>query len=277
MDNDKKLKELNKKLKLKIKEIKRLNKPHTNQEKRIGNSKDCIIDLENIYKLFTNGHYVNKALDNINLSIKKGSFVVILGHSGSGKTTLMNIMSGLTRATSGKAIINGQNLTSYKNNELRIFRENNVAFVFQQYGLLQTLNLYENVKAGGLLSNKKISKEEIMNILKDIDIDKQYKSYPKELSGGQQQRASIARALIKKPKILFCDEPTGSLDSDMTFKILEIFKKINKNEKTTIIIVTHDLRIGKIADHLIQIEDGKIISSDYQKPIENLNEIFNNL
>ncbi|MGL5630266.1 MAG: ABC transporter ATP-binding protein [Mycoplasmoidaceae bacterium] len=277
MDNKKKLKELNKKLKLKIKEIKRLNKPHTNQPKWIENSKDCIIDLKNIYKLFTNGHYVNKALDNINLSIKKGSFVVVLGHSGSGKTTLMNIMSGLTRATAGKAIINGQNLTSYKNNELRIFREKNVAFVFQQYGLLQTLNLYENVKAGGLLSNKKISKEEIMNILKDIDIDKQYKSYPKELSGGQQQRASIARALIKKPKILFCDEPTGSLDSDMTFKILEIFKKINKNENTTIIIVTHDLRIGKIADHLIQIEDGKIISSDYQKPIENFNEIFNNL
>ena len=225
-------------------------------------------------KFYTNGFIIKAGLRDINLSIKKGSFVAIIGKSGSGKTTLMNIMSGLTRASNGIVSINEKNLITYKDSELGKFRKKNISFIFQQYGLVQTLNVFENVKTGALLSSSKISKDEILKMLDKVGIKNQYKSFPKQLSGGQQQRTSIARALIKKPQILFCDEPTGSLDSESAFNILKLFKTINYEEKTTIIIITHDSRIGKLADHLIEVEDGKITKDVRQTPLKEFKDLF---
>lgn len=258
----------------KIKRVKFLNKPHLDEPKIINNRDGKIIDLKNVQKLYTNGFVIKQALKDINISIKNGSFTVIFGKSGSGKTTLMNILSGLMRASNGFVVVDKSNLTTFKNSELVNFRRKNISFIFQQYGLVQTLNIFENVKSSALLNNSSISKEEILDTLSLVDIRPQYKSFPKQLSGGQQQRASIARALIKKPKILFCDEPTGSLDSNSTYKILKLFRKINLEQKTTIIIITHDSRVGMLADHLIEMEDGKIISDKIQNPIENFKDLF---
>lgn len=270
----KKIKDLRKKNASNIKKVIDLNKPHLKESRVFNEKKEFFINLLKVNKFYTNGFVIKLALKNINLSIKKGSFVVIVGKSGSGKTTLMNIMSGLTRASNGIVSIGGENLITYKNSELGKFRKKNISFVFQQYGLVQTLTVYENIKSGALLANSSISKEKILKMLDVIGIKNQSKSFPKQLSGGQQQKTSIARALIKNPQILFCDEPTGALDSTSSFNILQLFKQINQKNKTTIIIITHDSRIGKLADHLIEIEDGKIIKNNQQIPLNDFKNLF---
>lgn len=251
-----------------IKEIQKLNKPHKGP-KEVPNSKGYIVELVNVSKKFTNGYIVNDVLKDVTLSIKEGQFVVFLGKSGSGKTTLMNILSGLNRATIGTTVVNGFNLINLSNSELTNFRRNYVGYIFQEYGLLSTLNVYENVLTGFNLNKENTDKSIIDEILKDINLFDHKKKYPAELSGGQQQRVAIARALAKNPRIIFGDEPTGAVDTKMSQTILTVLKKVNKEKKTTVIIITHDSKIAKIADVVYTISDGLITNVvENKNPLE---------
>lgn len=256
-----------KELKKKIKEIEKLNKHHEGPID-VQNKPGYIFELKNVIKKFTNTFFINDVIKDVSLEIKKGEFVVILGKSGSGKTTLMNIMSGLTRATSGSVIVDNNQLINMSNDELTNFRRKKIGYIFQEYGLLSTLNVYENVLTGFNLNKENRNKKEVDEILKMVGLYEHKKKYPSELSGGQQQRVSIARALAKNPTIIFGDEPTGAVDSLMSKKILQILKHVNKQQKTTIVLITHDEQIAKIANTVFIIENGKI-----KEIIENKNPL----
>lgn len=253
--------------KAQVKEIIKSNKPHKGP-KDLANNNGYVIELENVEKTFTNGYIVNYVLKNINISIKQGEFVVVLGRSGSGKTTLMNILSGLTRASSGKTIVANKNLINLSNSELTIFRRKNIGYIFQDYGLLDTLTVYENVLTGFNLNKENNDKKIVDDSIDWIGLSLYKKKFPYELSGGQQQRVAIARAIAKNPKIIFGDEPTGAVDSKMSKIILSLLKKINKEKNTTIILITHDPEIAKIADVVYTISDGTIKSK-----VENKNPL----
>lgn len=240
-----------------IKIIKKLNKKHKGEISH-PNNPNYLFELTNVSKQYCNGYLVNDVLKEINLKIEHGKLVVILGKSGSGKTTLMNILSGLTRATTGSVVVDNKQLINMSNNELINFRRKNVGYIFQEYGLLPTLNVYENVLTGFNLNKKNRNKKEIYEILNMVGLQNLDKKFPNQLSGGQQQRVAIARAIAKKPKMIFGDEPTGALDSKMSKTILSILQKINKELKTTIILITHDTEVTKIADRVIRIENGEI-------------------
>lgn len=250
-----------------IKLIKKLNKKHKGPI-NVKNSDGFIFELSNVTKQYCNGYFVNDVLKDINLKIERGKFVVILGKSGSGKTTLMNILSGLTRATTGSVIVENNELINMSNRELINFRRKNIGYIFQEYGLLPTLNVYENVLTGFNLNKTNRSKNEINEILKIVGLENYTKKYPSQLSGGQQQRVAIARALAKKPKIIFGDEPTGAVDTKMSKSILELLQKVNRELKTTIILITHDYEISKIADIVIKIKNGYIVEKiENKKPL----------
>lgn len=220
--------------------------------------KKYAIELYNIEKSYVTGQIVYKVLKEVNLKINKGQFVVILGPSGSGKTTLLNIMSGLDKAVAGDAFVEGYNLTYLLGKHLTDFRRDVIGFIFQMYNLLPMLSARENAEVGENLAkvkNPELSLERIFEMVgMTNDIDKR----PQELSGGQQQRVSIARAISKNPRILFCDEPTGALDEHMGKVVLKILKKVNSEYHTTVIMVTHNPNIAKIADFIIHVKDGKI-------------------
>lgn len=240
-----------------IKKVESLNEPHKGPKEK-KNADGYIFNLKNVNKKYTNGYVINHVLKNINLDIKEGEFVVILGKSGSGKTTLMNILSGLSRATEGEVIVNGHNLINLTNSELTNFRRKYVGYIFQEYGLLSTLNVYENVLTGYNLNKENNDKSIVDQSLKMMNMYDWRKKFPNELSGGQQQRVAIARAIAKNPKIIFGDEPTGAVDSKMSRIILAVLKKINREKKTTIVIITHDSSIAKIADKVYYISSGEI-------------------
>ena len=252
-----KKRELDPKLIKEINDVIKLNKKH-NGPKQANNTEGCIFNLTDVNKKYTNGYIVNHVLKDINIEIKEGEFVVILGKSGSGKTTLMNILSGLNRATTGDVIVNGFNLTNLSNAELTSFRRKYVGYIFQEYGLLSTLNVYENVLAGFNLNKKGNNKSIVDETLKLVNLYEWRKKFPSELSGGQQQRVAIARAIAKNPKIIFGDEPTGAVDSKMSKTILKILKDINRKKNTTVVIITHDSNIAKIADKVFYVIDGMI-------------------
>jgi len=225
------------------------NKPSINEN---------IIELFNVSKSYISGEVETPIIKNISLKIKKGNFVVVLGPSGSGKTTLLNLISGLDRASNGDVFVNGYNLTLLKDSHLTTFRRLNVGFIFQQYNLLTNLNAKENVEVGENLAQKKHQKWTIEKIFEKIDMAEQMNKYPHQMSGGQQQRVSIARALAKNPIVLFGDEPTGALDEKTGKKVLSILLNIQKEFESTIILVTHNPNIAKIADVIIKVHDGKI-------------------
>jgi len=230
-------------------------------EKNVPSINENIIELFNVSKTYITGEVETHILKNISLKIKKGKFIVVLGPSGSGKTTLLNLISGLDRATSGDVFVNGYNLSLLKDSHLTTFRRLNVGFIFQQYNLLTNLNARENVEVGENLSQKKHQKWTIEKIFEKIDMSQQMDKYPHQMSGGQQQRVSIARALAKNPVVLFGDEPTGALDEKTGKKVLTILLNIQKEFKSTIILVTHNPNIAKIADVVIKVHDGKIESN----------------
>ncbi|MBP9490046.1 MAG: ABC transporter ATP-binding protein [Aliarcobacter sp.] len=198
-------------------------------------------------------HYYNKdkALENINLEIKNGEFIAIIGESGSGKSTLLSVLSTLLKPTSGDIVYENINYKDIKN--IDDFRKNNIGFIFQFHYLINYLSVKENIN----LANEKASKEEIFDLLKLLGIENLINKYPNEISGGQRQRVAIARALINNPKIIFADEPTGNLDSINSLNVFELFKTF-ANKGTTIIVATHDKSLAQLANKIYEVKDGKI-------------------
>lgn len=214
------------------------------------------IQIKNVYKIYNNGDIKTEALKNINLTIHQGEFIVVLGPSGSGKSTLLNVLSGLDVVTSGEITINQEQITNLKEKELTQFRRNHLGFIFQQYNLLSTLTVRENIELGYHIGKDPFDIDELIT---KVGLDDQKSKYPHQMSGGQQQRVSIARALVKKPFVLFCDEPTGALDEKTGKDILKLLKDLNETFKTTIILITHNPAIGQIADRIIKMNSGEIV------------------
>lgn len=214
-----------------------------------------MITLENVFKTYKTGDVETHALRGVSLSINDGEFIVILGPSGSGKSTLLNVISGLDNITSGSIKFNVEEISKYKEDKLTEFRRDNLGFIFQQYNLLQNLTVYENIQMGADLSKNPLDIDET---LKHVGLESSKDKYPSQLSGGQQQRVSIARSVVKNPSIMFCDEPTGALDEETAKQVLNLLQKLNKELKTTTVIITHNPSIAKMADTVIRMNSGKI-------------------
>ncbi|WP_343012111.1 ABC transporter ATP-binding protein [Gemella morbillorum] len=208
-------------------------------------------------------------LRGINLSVDENDFVVILGASGSGKSTLLNILSGLEKSDSGEVLYNGENISNYTETQLTEFRRKNIGFVFQQYYLLNNLTVFQNVRVGANLANNSDCSE----ILRELGLEDKGEKYPNELSGGEQQRVSIARALAKKPKVLFLDEPTGALDEETGRGILEYIFKLRNESKFTMIMVTHNENIAQIANKIVHVKSGKVSSIEENSTPKTVAEI----
>jgi len=226
---------------------------------------DCmsktLIQLSNLTKDYQIGEIIVNALLNVNISIKKGDFVVILGPSGCGKTTLLNLIGGIDITTSGTIRVNDKEITNLGEKQLTNYRKEDVGFIFQFYNLIPTLTAEENVELAARLKFPREAYDRSMTILEAIGMkDKAYK-FPSQLSGGEQQRVAIARALVKEPKVVLADEPTGNLDSVTSERILSVMMKICKEKGTTFLIVTHNVTISKMADYIIYLKDGKIFGT----------------
>lgn len=215
-----------------------------------------LIEVKKVNKIYKTGDIENYALKDVSLSIAKGEIVVILGSSGSGKTTLLNCISGLDRVTNGHIFYESEEISKYRDTKMTKFRKENLGFIFQTYNLLEHLNVYENVLVGAKLGKVKI---DVHEIIKTVGLTRHTKKYMHELSGGEQQRVSIARALAKNPKIMFCDEPTGALDEKTGKKVLEALVEANEKLGTTMMIITHNPGIAQIGDRVIRMNSGKII------------------
>lgn len=213
-----------------------------------------MISLEKVSKIYKTGEVEYRALDKINLEINQGEFVVILGPSGAGKSTLLNLLGGMDRPTSGKIIINQVDISKFTDRQLTKFRAERIGFVFQSYNILPSLTVEENVS---IMRDIIKLKQNPIEVLKSVGLGRHLKKFPSELSGGEQQRVSVARAVVKKPAILLCDEPTGALDSDTGVQILKLLKA-QTDKDTTVIIVTHNALIAEIADRVIHLKNGQI-------------------
>lgn len=217
-----------------------------------------ILRVENLTKIYGKDDAQVVALDRISFSVEKGEFVAIVGESGSGKSTLLHLIGGVDRPTSGKVFIDGKDIFSFDDDKLAIFRRRQVGLIYQFYNLIPILNVEENIMLPLSLDNRTVDKETLDNLLKMLGLDNRRTHLPNELSGGQQQRTSIGRALITNPTLILADEPTGNLDSKSSDEIVALLKKSNKELKQTVIMITHNPEIAKIADRIIKIEDGRI-------------------
>ena len=218
-----------------------------------------ILRVENLTKIYGKDSTKVIALDDVSFSVEKGEFIAIVGASGSGKSTLLHLIGGVDRPTKGKVFIDGKDIFSFNDDKLAIFRSRQVGLIYQFYNLIPILNVEENITLPLSLDNRQIDKERLNEMLKTLGLEKRRNHLPNELSGGQQQRTSIGRALITNPTIILADEPTGNLDSKSSDEIIALLKKTNKELKQTIIMITHNMEIAKIADRIIKIEDGKIV------------------
>lgn len=221
-----------------------------------------ILRVEKLTKVYGSGNNKVVALDNVSFSVEKGEFVSIVGASGSGKSTLLHLLGGVDRPTSGKVLINDTDIFKMNDDELAIFRRRQVGLIYQFYNLIPILNVRENITLPLELDNKRVSDEEVDNLIKMLGLDKRSKHLPNELSGGEQQRTSIGRALISRPAIVLADEPTGNLDTKASEEIVSLLKKSNKEMKQTIIMITHNLELAKVADKIIEIADGRIVGEE---------------
>lgn len=222
-----------------------------------------MIEVKNIVKSYGNAESRFQVLQGISLEIKEGDFVVILGASGSGKSTFLNIISGLERPDSGRVFYSGIDITALSDDKLTAFRKENIGFIFQQYYLLPNMNVDKNVKMGADLADNKDYKE----VIEAVGLGEKLHKYPSELSGGEQQRVSVARALAKKPKVLFLDEPTGALDELTGRQVLDYICKLKNKYGFTIVMVTHNLNIAEMAKTVIKMNSGRI-SDIYQNYIQ---------
>lgn len=218
------------------------------------------LQVISLSKTYENGNSFAEVLDNINLSIHPNEFVSIIGSSGSGKTTLLNIISGLESPTLGKVFINETDFWELDDEERTKFRLKNIGFIFQNYNLIPVISVLENIILPAKLDRRKIDINEVLEIAKILGIDDKLYQMPNLLSGGQQQRVAIARTLYTRPAIVLADEPTGNLDSKSSDNVIKLMKNMSEKFGQTMIVVTHDDKVAKVADRVIQIEDGKIVN-----------------
>ncbi|MCR2018204.1 ABC transporter ATP-binding protein [Blautia pseudococcoides] len=218
-----------------------------------------ILSVRNLKKYYNTGENKVKALDGVDLDIRKGEFLAIVGTSGSGKSTLLHMLGGLDNPTSGEVIIDGRNISGLSRDELTIYRRRKIGFVFQNYNLLPLMNVYENIVLPIKLDGIKPDNNYIEEILKLLKLEDKKYFMPNQLSGGQQQRVALARALAIKPAIILADEPTGNLDSRTSQDVLGLIKVSSQNLGQTIVMITHNEEIAQLADRIIRIEDGKIV------------------
>ena len=222
---------------------------------------ESIINVKNVYKSFGNKKNVVEVLKNINLEIKKGEFVSLMGKSGSGKSTLLYLIGGLDLPTTGTVEINNVDINKLNDKKKSKMRREDIGFVFQFYNLIPNLTVEDNIMMPVIMAGKRKAdyKERLNEILKTIDLEEKRKSLPSELSGGQQQRVAIARAIIMNPSIILADEPTGNLDTKSTEEVMKLFKKINEEMQITILQVTHSEETAKYGTRIVNLKDGKIL------------------
>lgn len=217
-----------------------------------------ILETKSLKKHYGKDENLVKAVDDINLSVEEGEFVVIIGTSGSGKSTLLNMIGGLDRPTSGKVLIENNDIFSMDDERLAIFRRRRIGFIFQSYNLVPILNVWENVILPIGLDGKEVDEAYVRELMETLDIYHKKNSLPNAISGGQQQRTAIARALASKPSIILADEPTGNLDSKTAQEVMSLLKMSVKKYNQTLIMITHDDKIAQMGDRVIRIEDGKV-------------------
>lgn len=219
-----------------------------------------ILQTSNLKKIYGSGDTAVHALDGVSFSVDKGEFVAIVGTSGSGKSTLLHMLGGLDRPTSGSVTVDGQKLFSLKEDDLTVFRRRKIGFVFQNYNLVPVLNVYENIVLPIQLDGNTPDADYIKSIVETLGLGSKLKNLAGNLSGGQQQRVAIARALSTKPAIILADEPTGNLDSKTSLDVLKLLKMTSEKYSQTIVIITHDEQLAQMADRIVRIEDGRIVS-----------------
>ncbi len=217
-----------------------------------------VLQTVNLKKYYRRGQTVTKALDGVSLEINAGEFVSVVGTSGSGKSTLLHMMGGLDSPTSGKVIINGEDISEKSAEQLTVFRRRHIGFVFQNYNLVPVLNVYENIVLPVQLDGKRADEKLLAEIVGVLGLKDKLENLPNNLSGGQQQRVSIARALLTKPEIILADEPTGNLDSKTSQDVLSLLKVTGMKFHQTVVMITHNDAIAQLADRIIRLEDGKI-------------------
>ena len=220
-----------------------------------------IVELQDVSRVYKNGDHEQRALDHVDLSLEEGKFIVVLGPSGAGKSTLLNMLGGLDSPTEGTIVVDGKDISTLTENELADYRAETVGFVFQSYNLIPTLTVIENVALVKEIAKNPLSSHDM---LREVGLSNHIHQFPSELSGGEQQRVSIARALAKNPRILLCDEPTGALDSETGVMVLRLLLSMARDMHKTIIIVTHNQNIAKMADVVIRVKNGRIQSCEEQ-------------
>lgn len=218
-----------------------------------------MVEAKGLKKYYRLGEHIVKALDGVDFTVKEQEFVAIVGKSGSGKSTLLHMLGGLDTPTEGSVCIDGRNLAGMNKEQLTIFRRRKVGFVFQNYNLVQDLNVYENIVLPIELDGRPVDKRFMEEMLDLLKLQEKKEALPSNLSGGQQQRVAIARALASKPRILLADEPTGNLDSASGHDVLGLLKVAARQFRQTVILITHDMDIAQMADRIVHIEDGKIV------------------
>ena len=221
-----------------------------------------VLKTEKLNKIYGNGEAQVNALSCVDFEVEAGEFVSIVGTSGSGKTTLLHMLGGLDRPSSGKVFVGGKDIFTLKEDELTVFRRRKIGFVFQSYNLVPVLNIYENIILPVELDGETADKDYIMQLVNMLGLGSKLESLPSQLSGGQQQRAAIARALASKPAIILADEPTGNLDSKTSQDVLSLLKVTSEKFRQTIVMITHNEEIAQLADRIIRIEDGRILTAD---------------
>lgn len=219
---------------------------------------DQILQTVDLCKYYGKGENEVKAVQHANLEIRKGEFVAIVGKSGSGKSTLLHMMGGLDTPTSGKVLIKGKDIFSYRDDALAVFRRRKIGFIFQSFNLVSSINVWENIVLPIGLDGRKADEKFVMDIVSTLGLENKLHYLPNTLSGGQQQRVAIARALASKPDILFADEPTGNLDSRTSAEVIALLKMSVGKYGQTLVMITHDEDIAQIADRILVIEDGKV-------------------
>ena len=220
-----------------------------------------MVEFKDVSRVYRNGEHEQRALDHVNLALEAGKFIVVLGPSGAGKSTLLNLLGGLDSPTEGTIIVNGRDISTLTENELADYRAATVGFVFQSYNLIPTLTVLENVVLVKEIAPKPLDSHDM---LRAVGLEDHIHNFPSELSGGEQQRVSIARALAKNPQILLCDEPTGALDSETGVMVLKLLLSMARDMGKTIIIVTHNQNIAKMADVVVRVKNGRIQSCENQ-------------